>query len=44
VVSVPDIRSGENVLLAEESIVGDGQVAETTISFHESRSLAQSMA
>lgn len=41
VVSVPDARSGENVLLAEESIVRDGKVAEMTIFFHEARSLAQ---
>ena len=40
VVSVPDSRSGEYVLLAEESLVRDGKVAEMTIFFHEARSLA----
>jgi ketosteroid isomerase-like protein len=40
VVSVPDSRSGQNVLLAEESVIRNGKVAEMTIFFHEARSLA----
>ena len=40
VVSVPDSRSGEYVLLAEESVIRDGKVAEMRIYFHEARSLA----
>jgi hypothetical protein len=40
VVAVPDARTGENVLLAEESVIQNGKVSEMTIFFHEARSLA----
>jgi hypothetical protein len=41
VVQVPDLRSGELVTLAEESIVRGGKVVEMRIFFHEARSLSR---
>jgi hypothetical protein len=36
---MPDIRTGEHILLAEESLIRDGKVVEIVVYFHETRSM-----
>lgn len=39
IIRMPDIRTGEHILLAEESLIRDGKVVEITVYFHEPRTL-----
>lgn len=39
IIEMPDIATGEPILLAEESLIREGKVAEITVYFHEPRTL-----
>jgi uncharacterized protein len=39
IIEMPDVATGEQILLAEESLIRDGKVAEITVYFHEPRTL-----
>jgi ketosteroid isomerase-like protein len=39
IIEMPDIATGEQILLAEESLIHDGKVVEITVYFHEPRTL-----
>jgi hypothetical protein len=39
IIRMPDIRTGEHILLAEESLIRDGKVVEIVVYFHETRSM-----
>jgi uncharacterized protein len=39
IIEMPDVATGENILLAEESLIRDGKVVEINVYFHEPRTL-----
>ncbi|HTK61679.1 MAG TPA: nuclear transport factor 2 family protein [Pseudonocardia sp.] len=39
IIRMPDLRTGEHILLAEESLIRDGKVVEIVVYFHETRSM-----
>jgi ketosteroid isomerase-like protein len=39
IIEMPDVATGEQILLAEESLIHDGKVVEITVYFHEPRTL-----
>jgi ketosteroid isomerase-like protein len=39
IIRMPELASGEDILLAEESLIRDGQVVEINVYFHETRGL-----
>jgi ketosteroid isomerase-like protein len=39
IIEMPDVATGQQILLAEESLIHDGKVVEITVYFHEPRTL-----
>lgn len=39
IIRMPDLRTGEHIVLAEESLIRDGKVVEIIVYFHETRSM-----
>jgi len=39
IIRMPDLRTGEHILLAEESLIRDGKVVEIWVYFHETRTM-----
>lgn len=39
IIRMPDLRTGEHILLAEESLIRDGKVVEILVYFHETRTM-----
>jgi ketosteroid isomerase-like protein len=39
IIEMPDLATGEQILLAEESLIRDGKVVEINVYFHQPRSL-----